>query len=198
MCVTLALSGCSHKLDEQRVREFVDAADQAFLKGNAPQICRIRAADFRLESTGFELAKGKIVDSLADAEEIDAQSSLAGSQLAGKTEVMDVKQFCLMAIESKAFFKRATLQRSDLHIELDPAGQRATVRAHYTVKEPVYENGESALHDNDSVEHQVATRQTESDDESVIIIDPDGDLAFQSTRSISKSFLVAKERDRRL
>ena len=58
-------------------------------------------------------------------------------------------------------------------------------------------NGQ-VIPDNDRVEHQVATRQTESDDESVIVMGPDGDPLFESTRSSSKSFLIARELDRRL
>jgi hypothetical protein len=191
------LMACAGKLDEKRVREFVDSADQAFLKGNATRVCAMRAENFRLEATSFELAKGKTVRSLAEAESVEADSPSAPAS-PGKAEVLDLQKFCFMALESKNFYKRATLERGDLNIQVDPSGRRATVRAHYTVKEPVYEYGESTLHDNDRVEHQVATRQTESDDESVIVMGPDGDPLFESTRSSSKSFLIARELDRRL
>ena len=192
------LAGCSHKLDESRVRAFVDAADEAFLKGNSTHICAMRTEDFRLEATSFELAKGQVMDSLADAESYDAERPATGSRLEGKTDVLNLQQFCLMSIANREFFRRASLERGELHIELAPDGRSATVRAHYIVKEPEIERGDSVLHDRDSVEHQLATRQTESDDESVVVIGPDGDPLFRSTRSTSKSFLTHKERDRRL
>lgn len=202
--IALALSGallltaCSKKLDEQQVRDFIDAADQAFLKGSATQMCALRSKDFRLEATSFELAKGKTAESLEDAEAIEAESAASGGRGAGSTEVLDLEKFCFMAIEAKNLYKRVNMQRGELHIDIDASGQKAAVRAHYSVTEPVYAYQESALHDNDRVEQQVASRQTESDDESVVVIGPDGDLLFESTRSVSKSFLVAKVRDRRL
>jgi hypothetical protein len=196
--LSLTLAGCSSNLDTDSVRAFIDAADQAFLDGHSADICRMRADDFTLSASEFELAKGKIVRSQSEAEAIEARSAPAGSRLAAETQEFDLQKFCLMALESKTFYKRATMTRNDLRIDVDPAGQSATVHAHYTVKEPVYEYQDSALHDRDTVEHQTATKQTESDDESVIVLGKNNEPVFKSTHSVSKSFLIEKERDRRL
>jgi len=191
----IALGGCSHRLDEARVQAFVDAADQAFLKGDAAGICGARAEDFRLEATSFELAKGRTVESLAEAENIEAGNAGAGH---GTTEVLDLRKFCFMAQTSKDLFRRMDMERGDLKIAVDADGRSATVTAYYVTREPVYEYEQSALHDRDNVERQVATRQTESQDESVVIIGPYGEPKFKSTRSVSKSFLIARQRDPRL
>jgi hypothetical protein len=198
LLAALLAAGCGSSLSEQSVREFVDGADQAMLEGRTHEICAARSDDFTLVATEFRLAEGQLAAGQQQAEDIEAARAEGGQRLAGSNVSMDSKQFCRMAIESRDYFKRATMQRGDLHIELDAAAGRAVVRAHYTVKEPVYEYGDSQLGRDDRSERQTATRQTESDDESVVVVDPDGELRFRSTRSTSRSFLVARERDRRL
>jgi hypothetical protein len=110
---------------------------------------------------------------------------------------LDRRQFCAMAFEAREYYKRATMERGPLAITIDADRNKATVRAHYTVKEPVYAYADSPHSHRDRTEVQTATRQTETDDESVVIVE-DGELKFASTSSVSKSFLIAKQRDRRL
>jgi hypothetical protein len=193
------LCGCGQKrLTEASVRKFVDAADEAFTRGNADAICSARSDDFVLTATEFALAGERIVLNVAEAEKIAAERQDAHELIEGKNVHLNSREFCAMAYQSRAYFRRATLLRGPLQITLDPSGIRATVRAHYTVKEPVEAYRDSPLSYKDSTEHQVATKQTESDDESLVILDKAGEMKFASTKSVSKWFRIPSERDSRL
>ena len=199
LCVCALLPGCGQKrLTEDSVRKFVDAADEAFTHGNAGAICRARSDDFALTATEFELAGERIVSGAAEAEKIAAERQDAHELNEGKTVKLTLREVCAMAFQSRAYFKRATLQRGPLQISIDPSGTRAVVLAHYTVKEPIEVYGDSQLSHKDHTEHQVATKQTESDDESIVVLDKDGELKFAATKSVSKSFHIPSERDSRL
>lgn len=197
LALCLALAGCSDRLTEKSVREFVDAADAAFLEGKASKVCDMRTEQFRLEAIDFELAGRQRVSGLAEAEAIAAQRQEAGELNQGSKTTLDRKQFCFMAHEAREFYKRASMERGPLEIDIDAAQGKATVRAHYTITEPVYAYADSPLSRQDRTEVQTSSRQTETDDESVVILE-DGELKFASTTSMSKSFYIAEQRDRRL
>lgn len=190
--------GCRGAMTERSVREFIDAADHAFTTGRASDICRMRSDDFKLTATTFKLAQGHIVAGLAEAEAIEEQRHDAGERLSGETVNMNLQEFCRMALEAHQFYKRATLERSDLQIELAPGAKRAIVHAHYIVREPVYTYGDSPLGNNDRAERQIATLQTDTEEESVVSQDGDGQLVFSSTKAMSKAFQIPKQRDRHL
>jgi hypothetical protein len=185
-------------MTEHSVREFIDAADHAFVAGRASDICQMRSDDFKLTATTFKLAQGRIVSGRAEAEAIEEQRHEAGERLSGETVNMNLQQYCRMALEAHQFFKRATLERSDLRIELVPGAKRAIVHAHYIVREPVYTYDDSPLGTRDRAEHQIATLQTDSEEESVVSQDGHGQLVFSSTKAVSKSFQIPKQRDSRL
>jgi hypothetical protein len=193
----VATVGCSQRLTESNVREFIDHADQAFLKGRTHDVCNLRAATFTLTSTDLDLTGQHPVADQKEAEALAAQREANGERLSADVHSLDRQQFCLMAIEAGHFYERATMQRSALDIRVAPDGRRAVVRAHYTVREPILEAGDSAIGYKDQVEHQIGSRQTESDDESVIVLD-DNEILFASTRANSRSFRIASERDSRL
>jgi|SRR5579872_4386541 len=192
------LAGCGGKLTERSVRNFVAEADRAFLKGRTSDICNMRSADFKLTATQFKLAQGHTVSGLAAAEAFEEQRHTAGQRLSSETINMNLKQFCAMAWENHDLYKRATLERTELHIRIDPDGKHATVNAHYVQREPVYAYGSSQLSARDVIEQQVATLQTESDEESTVTRDEHGELVFSTTRAVTKSFQVPQQRDARL
>jgi len=199
LCVFSLLPGCGHKrLTETSVREFVDAADEAFKKGNVTAICDSRSSDFVLTVTEFALAENRIVADYAEAQRIVAEREAAHELIQGKTQTVKLKELCALAYESRAQFRRTRLQRGPLQIAIDPDGKRAVVRAHYTTWEPQETRGDSPLSYKDSVEHQLATKQTESDDESIVILNSNGDVRFAATTSVSKWFRVPSQRDSRL
>jgi protein involved in ribonucleotide reduction len=189
------LSGCGGKMTERDVREFVDSADHAFSAGRVSDICKMRSDDFQLTSTTFKLAQGHIVSGLAEAEAIEDERHESGERLKSETASMNAKEYCRMALMEHRFYKRTTLERTELKIQLDPGGKRAVVNAHYIVKQPVYDYDGSPLSNSDRVERQVATLQTESDEESVVTTDTHGDLVFSATKAVSKSFQVPQLRD---
>lgn len=199
LCACGLLAGCGHKqLTEALVRKFVDGADQAFTKGNVVAICESRSEDFVLTVTEFALAGNRIVADYAQAQQVAAEREAAHELVQGKTQTVKLKELCALAYESRAQFRRTRLERGPLQIAIDPDGKRAVVRAHYTTWEPEEVRGDSPLSSRDSVEHQVATKQTESDDESIVILDPHGEPRFAATTSVSKWFRVPSQRDSRL
>lgn len=194
----LALAGCSHPLTEESVRELFDAADQAWLAGRTGDMCRLRSKDFHLDATDFLLARDRIVADLKEAEQVEADLAGSGAPQRGDHAALDLKEFCRMAYEGRQLGPRSTLARSDLRIAVDPDGRRATVRVHYSIRQPVYQFADSSLGRGDVTEHQDATRQSESDEESVVIVGPDGDPVFASTQVTSRSFFTPPSRDSRL
>jgi hypothetical protein len=198
VAVVLMLGACSQELTERNVREFIDDADKAFLAGHAGDICAMRSDDFKLTSTTFVLAPGRTVANLSEAEALEAERHESGDRPRGKLETLNGQQFCLMAVESRATFRRTKLVRTGLAITVAPDGKQAVARAHYVVKSPIYAYGESTISRQDQVEQQIGTLQTETDEESVITRNADGKLVFSSTKAVSKQFRVPKERDARL
>ncbi len=189
-------AGCSHRLTEREVAEFVDAADKAFLDGRTSKVCNMRADGFTLSSTTLDLSGEAIVDDLAAAEALAAEREADGQRVSSELVKMDRQQFCLMALQSGDYFRRATMSRGALSVRIDADGRGALVLAHYTVREPLLRAaGSPVAGQQEEVLRQVATRQTESEDESRVVLDGHGELVFASTRSTSRSFLVPSERD---
>jgi hypothetical protein len=173
-------------------------ADHAFLAGHASDICDMRSDDFQFTGTTFKLAEGHTVSTLAEAIAIDDERYASGDRVGGSVVTMNARDFCRMANESRESYRRMNLVRTSLEVTLSPDHQQATARAHYVVKAPEYVYGDSSISNQDHVEQQTGTLQTETDEESVIALNRHGDLVFVSTRAISKQFRVPKERDSRL
>ena len=193
------LVACGHKgLTEASVHKFIDAADEAYVKGRAGAVCDARSRDFVLTATEFDLAPNRVVADFAAAQQVVAEREAAHELIAGKTSTFKLRDLCLGAYLARAQYKPAKLQRGPLQITIDPNGQRAVVRTHYTIWEPVEAPGDSPLGGYvDRVEHQLATKQTETDDESVVILE-DGAPKFSATTSVSKWFRIPSQRDSRL
>jgi hypothetical protein len=193
------LAACGHKgLTEASVHKFVDAADEAYVKGRAGAVCDARSRDFVLTATEFDLAPNRVVADFAEAQQIVADREAAHELIAGKTSTLKLRDLCLGAYLARTQYKPVKLQRGPLQITIDPNGQRAVVRTHYTIWEPVEARGDSPLGGYvDRVEHQIGTKQTESDDESVVILE-DGEPKFAATTSVSKWFRIPSQRDSRL
>jgi hypothetical protein len=194
----LLLAACTKELNERNVRELIDAADHAFLSGHASDICSLRSDEFQLTGMTFELAKGRTVRDLAEADAVEAERHEGGERVSGKVIKMNAKEFCRMAVESRESYRRANLVRTSLAVRVAPDRKSATAVAHYVIKVPEYAYSDSSLSPQDRVEQQTGTLQTETDEESVIVRSPSGDLVFASTRATSKQFRVPKERDSRL
>jgi hypothetical protein len=199
LCACGLLAACGRKqLTEASVRQFVDAADEAFVKGKSGAICNARSRNFVLTVTEFDLAPNRIVADFAEAQQIVAEREAAHELITGKTSALKLRELCFDAYFSRAQYKRTKLQRGPLQITIDPDGRRAVVRAHYTIWEPVEARGDSPLGGyTDSIEHQIGTKQTEADDESVVILE-DGVPKFAATTSVSKWFRIPSQRDSRL
>jgi protein involved in ribonucleotide reduction len=192
------LAGCSKELNERTVREFMDDADHAFLAGHAGDICNMRSDDFKFTGTTFKLAQGHTVANLEEAVALDNERNAAGDRVSGNVVTLNSRDFCRMANESRELYRRVKLVRTALEVTMSPDHRQATARAHYVLKAPEYAYGDSALSMQDRVEQQTGTIQTETDEESVIALNAEGNLVFMATHAISKEFRVPKERDSRL
>lgn len=197
LLAVLLLGGCGAKMSRESVRELFDAADRAFLDGDVNKVCDLRSEAFQLDSTHFELASGHTVADRAEADAIEEEAAAAGRRAHGKRETLDLRQFCSMAFDGRSLARGSRVDRSPLDISIDPATRRATVRVRYTVIQPEYEGGDSAHGHRDESRKQVASRRTDSDEESLIVIDG-GVLKFASTRVTSWTYLVPAVRDARL
>jgi len=197
VAIVLTLVGCTKELNEKNVREFVDDADHAYLAGHAADICAMRSDDFKFTGSTFKLAEGRIVNDLQEAMRVDDEQR-GGRRVTAQVVSINAQDYCRMAIEERALYRRVSLVRTDLQITIAPDKKQATVRAHYVEKAPQYGYGGSSLSAQDQVEHQLGTVQTETDEESVVTLNRDGKFVFTSTHAISKQFRVPKERDSRL
>ena len=195
--LALALAGCAAKLSQDSVRGLFDAADRAFLAGDSTAMCELRTGSFRLDSTHFEIARGRIVADRAEADTVEADAVASGLRTVGENETLDHRRFCMLAFEVRDVARSSRLERGPLSIAFDPSGASATVRVRYTVLQPEYESGESAHGLRDESLRQVATRRTKSEEESVVVRDG-GKLRIASTRVTSWAYLVPAIRDERL
>jgi hypothetical protein len=196
--ILLVLAGCTKEMNEKNVREFVDDADKAYMAGHAADICAMRSDDFKFTGSTFKLAEGRVVSDLQEAMRVDSEQQQGGRRVTAQVVTINAQDYCRMAIEQRALYRRVSLVRTDLQITVAPDKKSAVVRAHYVEKAPQYGYADSSLSNQDQVEHQLGTVQTESDDESVVTLNRDGKLVFSSTHATSKQFRVPKERDSRL
>ena len=196
--VLVTLGACSKELTERNVRDLVDDADHAYLAGHAADICSMRSDDFKFTGSMFKLAEGRTVASLAEAEAVDVERQTSGERTSARVVTLNARDYCAMAIESRAAYRRVSLERTALEIQVSADRKQAIVRAHYIERAPQYGYADSSLSAQDQVEHQIGTLQTETDEESVVTRNADGELVFSSTRAVSRQFRVPQERDARL
>lgn len=197
LALALALAGCAAKLSEDGVRDLFDAADRAFLAGDSAAACELRTGNFRLDSTHFDLARGRTVADRAEADALEVDAAARGLRTVGVNESLDHRRYCMQAFAGRGLARGSRLERGPLAIDLDPAGTAATVRVRYTVLQPEYESGESSHGLRDESLRQVATRRIESEQESVVVRDG-RKLRIASTRATSWTYLVPAIRDARL
>jgi hypothetical protein len=158
------MTGCSRRLHEKDVREFVDKADNAARKRFAPEICALRGQDFTLHLTFH----GHEPDS-------------------APTEVeMNRKLFCKQA-GTFSRLRQYRLERKSIEVDLASDRRSAHVVSNYLETLPYYEPDTMPLTPDDFREFQVV----ETRDDSVVGFE-DGDLVFLSSDSESTQKLVPR------
>ena len=157
------LGGCTREITRQQVAEFVDQADQAARKRFAPEICELRASNFRLQTTFH--AQGR--------------SEPAEMEMTRKLYCQQAGQFSRL--------RQYRLERKSMDIDVATDRKTATVTAEYVETLPYYEPDIMPATPDDFREFQVL----ETTDVSVVGIE-DGDLRFLSTRSEIFQSLVPK------
>jgi hypothetical protein len=192
----VALSACSKTLTEKSVLAFVDAADQAFVDGDSNKMCDAKSKNYVQTDTEFELAEGQIVNSLAEAEAIEAERSADGARLTGKDVQINKKQLCMIAVWEGRDFTKVDMERTSIQIEVAPDGKSAVVKSHYSMQVPLFQQRATEVYGGARRQH-TGTKQMETEDESVVVIE-DGDIVFKSTRSVSKSFQIPKKPNARI
>jgi hypothetical protein len=164
LALVAPLSGCSRRLHEKDVREFVDQADNAARKRFAPDICALRGKDFTLHLTfhGY-----------------DSNSPPTNVEL-------NRKLFCKQAGTFSRLYQYQ-LERKSIEIDLASDRRSARVVSNYVETLPYYEPETMPATPDDFREFQVV----ETRDESVVGVE-DGDLVFLSSDSESHQTLVPK------
>jgi hypothetical protein len=163
LAICAAVAGCSREVTRQQVAEFVDRADDAARKRFAPEICELRARDFKLHRT-FHGYQGR------EPTEMDITRRL----------------FCQQAGEF-ARLRQYRLERRSIDIDIATDRRTATVTAEYVETLPYYEPDMHHATPDDFTHFQVL----ETRDESVVGLE-DGDFRFLSTRAESHQSLVSK------
>jgi hypothetical protein len=158
------LGGCSGRLHEKDVREFVDKADNAARKRFAPEICALRGKDFTLHLT------------------------FHGHQSTSPPTNVEMNR-TLFCKQAGAFSRLYQYQLERKSIDIDLAGDRRSARviSNYVETLPYYEADTMPATPDDFREFQVV----ETRDESVVGFE-DGDLVFLSSDSESQQTLVPK------
>lgn len=166
LAVCLPLTGCKRSLDEEDVRAFVDAADDAARKRYAPEICELRGENFSMELTFQSIY-----------------------EIPPKEMKIDRKLFCHMA-GTFSRYRQYRLERRSLEIDLAKDARTARVVAEYVETMPYYE--ENAVPATpDDFRHFVVV---ESRDESVVGIEG-GDLVFTSAKiAATQAELIEKSK----
>lgn len=163
LAACVLLGGCSRELTRQQVAEFIDQADQAARKRYAPEICELRARDFRAEIN------------------FHGHEGMRPARLE-----MTRKLYCQQAGQFSKL-RQYQLERKSMSIDVASDRKTATVTAEYVETMPYYEMGLMPATPDDFRHFQVV----ESTDESVVGIE-DGDLRILSTRSDAHQTLVSK------
>ena len=164
LVVCTAFAGCG-KLDEHKVRAFIDRADDTSRKLYAPHICALRGKDFVLHLK-FQADNPRLPPSELD---------------------MSRKMFCMAAAQN-AWLRQYQLERKSLEVELSADRKTARVTAEYTETLPYFEPDIRPASPFDFRQFQVL----ETRDDSVVGIES-GDLVFLSTTADVHQTLVAKE-----
>jgi len=159
-----AITGCG-KLDERRVREFIDRADATSRTLYAPHICELRGKDFvlRLKFQGDN-------------------PRLPPSELE-----IGRKAFCMEAAKN-AWLRHYQLERKSLEVELSADRKTARVTAEYVETLPYFEPDVRPASPFDFRQFQVL----ETRDDSVVGIEG-GDIVFLGTNADVRQTLVAKQ-----
>lgn len=196
LILAAGLSGCSKKLTETSVLAFVDEADRAFIEGDSNKMCDVRSKSYVQTDTEFLLAEGQIVNSLEEAEAVEAERSAGGTRLTGKDVQLTQKQICMMAYWEGRDFTKVEMERTSIQIEVAPDGKSAVVKSHYSMQVPLYQERTTEVFGGARRQH-TGTKQMETEDESVVVVEH-GDILFKSTRSVSKSFNIPKKPNARI
>jgi hypothetical protein len=158
-----ALAGCG-KLDEHRVREFVDQADDTARKRFAPEICALRGKNFTLH-----------------------QKFQGEDPRMGPVELaLDRKMYCVEAGKFSRL-RQFRLERKSLEVDLAADRKTARVIAEYVATLPYYEPDVMPATPDDFREFQVL----ESRDDSIVGVEG-GDIVFLSTDVDVHQSLVPK------
>jgi hypothetical protein len=148
------LAGCGKRtLDRADVEEFVNLADDAARKRFAPEICKLRAQDFKLTV--------KLTPAYGKPSEIE----------------MGRKLFCVEAGKF-ARLEQYVLERKSMTVELASDRKSARVIAEYVEKMPYYEPGALVRFADDYIDVQVLTTR----DDSTVGLE-DGAVRFLKTTS---------------
>lgn len=196
LALLAGLSGCSKTLTEKSVLAFVDAADRAFVEGDSNKMCDAKSKNYVQTDTEFLLAEGQIVHSLAEAEAVEAERSAGGARLTGKDAQINKKQLCMIAVWERRDFTKVDMERTSIQIEIASDGKSAVVKSHYSMQVPLFQQRATEVYGGARLQH-TGTKQMETEDESVVVIE-DGDIVFQSTRSVSRSFQIPKKPNARI
>ena len=158
------LAGCKRSLDQRDVRAFIDKADNTARKRFAPEICELRAKDFKLhlKFQGYE-------------------PSLPPTELD-----MDRKLFCMEAGNLSRLYQYQ-LERNSIGINVAADRKTARVTAEYVETKPYYEPDTFPRTPDDFREFQVIARHEES-----VVGMESGDVVFLSTDSDASQSLVLK------
>ena len=157
------LGGCSRRLHERDVREFIDKADDAARKRFAPEICALRGKDFTLHLTFH----GQETDSPTEVE-------------------MNRKLFCKQA----GTFSRLRvyhLERKSIEIDLASDRRSARVVSSYVETLPYYEPDTMPVSPDYFRDYQVIDTRDDS-----LVGFEGGDLVFLSSDSESHQKLVPR------
>jgi len=164
LALLVPLAGCSRRLHELNVREFVDKADDAARKRFAPEICGLRGKDFTLHLKFH-----------------------ASESSSAPTEVeMNRKLFCKQA-GAFSRVRQYQLERKSIEIDLASDLRSARVKSVYVETLPYYEPDTMPATPDDFREFQVV----ETEDDSVVGFE-DGDLVFLSSDSESHQTLIPR------
>jgi hypothetical protein len=163
LIVSGSTSACGvRSLDTESVRAFVDLADNAARKRFAPEICALRARDFRMHQTFYA----------------------SGMPQPAKL-TLDKALYCKSAGDFSKL-QQYELERKSIKIEIAADRKTARVEARYIEKKPFYGDYQPAFAD-DYTDVEVL----DSTDWSNIGIE-DGDIVFRETRAEIRQTLVPR------
>jgi hypothetical protein len=158
------LGACSREVNRQQVAEFIELADNAARKRFAPEICELRAKDFRIQTT------------------------FHGHDSPKPSEMEMTRRLYCQQVGLFSRLRQYKLERKSLNIDIATDRRTARVTAEYIETMPYYEPDIMPATPDDFRHFQVV----ESTDDSVVGLEG-GDMKFLSTRSEAWQSLVPKE-----